>query len=108
MAKTSFDTATPGPTGINAFGFSPITGTVISQKLIQGEPDDIVVSMPDAVVHINNLRDGVAIANIGAGTAKAIENWWGCSGGPGASGCGSGSGVPSAPWLLGPFLPRRF
>jgi len=105
------DAATPGTTGINVFGVSPISGTIISQNVIQGETNDIVVNTPTSVdIHFNDLRDGTGIANIGSGTANATENWWGCSGGPGASGCGnvSGSGVAWTPWLSGPFLPRRF
>lgn len=105
------DAATPGPTGINAFGVSALTGLIISQNVIQGETDDIVVNNPAAIdIHFNELRDGVGVANLGPGTASATQNWWGCSGGPGAPGCGnvSGTGVTWTPWLSGPFLPRRF
>jgi parallel beta-helix repeat protein len=105
-----FDTATPGPTGINinsGGGGTPITGTVISQNVIKGETDDIVVNTPAFVdAHLNDLLGKqIGIDAYGGATANATENWWGCSGGPGANGCGSvsGSGVLSAPWLTKPF-----
>ena len=105
-----FDTATPGPTGINVnsgAGGTPITGTVISQNVIKGEADDIVANTPGHVdVHLNNLlgkQTGVDSSD--GATVNATENWWGCSGGPGANGCASvsGSGVLFAPWLTRPF-----
>src|SRR5581483_5503204 len=43
------DAATPGPTGINIYGASPITGTVIAQNVIQKETNDIVVNTPALV-----------------------------------------------------------
>ena len=42
----SGDAATPGPTGINIFSVSLTTGTVISQNVIYGESNDIVVKTP--------------------------------------------------------------
>jgi hypothetical protein len=101
------DAVTPGPTGINVFGRSPITGTVISQNVISQEGYQVVVNTPAQVnVHLNNFLDKtVGVDNLGAGTSDATENWWGCSGGPGAQGCASvgGSGVLSTPWLTKPF-----
>lgn len=102
------DAATPGPTGINVYGFSPITGTVISQNVIKDEADDIVVSTDAQVdVHLNSFFDHtVGVNNLGTGTVDATENWWGCSGGPGAEECASvdGSGeVLLTPWLTKPF-----
>lgn len=105
------DAATPGPAGINVFGVSPFSGLIISQNVIQGETDDIVINTPtEVVIQFNDLRDGVGIANLGAGAANATENYWGCAGGPGAAGCGiaSGSNLYWTPWLSDPFLPRRF
>jgi hypothetical protein len=40
------DAATPGPPGIDVFGVSPITGTIISQNAIQQEAFEVVVNMP--------------------------------------------------------------
>ena len=107
-----FDTATPGPTGINVNsggGGTPITGTVISQNVIKGEADDVVINTPAPAsvdVHLNDLlgkQTGIDVS--GGATVDATENWWGCSGGPGANGCASvtGSGVLSTPWLTKPF-----
>jgi len=101
------DATTPGPTGINVFGVSPITGTVISENVISKEAYQVVVNTPSEVdLHLNNFTDKtVGLDNIGAGTANATENWWGCSGGPGKSGCASasGAGLLVAPWLTRPF-----
>jgi hypothetical protein len=104
------DAATPGPTGINIFGVSPITGTVISQNVINNEAVDIAANTPAQVdAHQNNLNGGGAgVANLGAGTVNATNNWWGCAHGPNTAGCSSvsGSGVQSLPWLSSPAVPN--
>ena len=105
-----FDTATPGPTGINlnsGGGGTPITGTVISGNVIDHEAIEIAVNTPAQVeVHLNNfLDDTIGVDNLGAGTVDATENWWGCPGGPGAEECASagGPGVLFSPWLRHAF-----
>ena len=106
-----FDTATPGSTGINVnsgFGFSPITGTLISRNVIDHEAFEVAVNTPAQVnVHLNNfLDDTVGVDNLGPGTAGATENWWACPSGPGgAEECANvgGPGVLFAPWLRVPF-----
>lgn len=101
------DAATPGPTGINIFGVSPIVGTTISQNIITNEAVDIAVNTPAYVdIHLNNLLGRmIGVDNLGTGTADATENWWGCAAGPGAAGCSSVSGtkVLVQPWLTQPF-----
>jgi hypothetical protein len=101
------DAATPGPTGINVFGVSPITGTIIAQNVFQQESYEVVVNTPAQVdVHLNNFLDTtVGVDNLGAGTSNAVVNWWACADGPGTSGCASvgGPGVLFAPWLTHPF-----
>jgi parallel beta-helix repeat protein len=109
-----FDTATPGPTEINVnsgFGSTPITGTVISQNVIDHEAYDLFVNTPAQVdAHLNTFlgRDDVGVDNSSSSTVNATENWWGCFGGPGAEGCTSmdGSGVLFTPWLTRPFQGR--
>jgi parallel beta-helix repeat protein len=100
------DAATPGPTGINVFGVSPITGTIISQNIIQNEAVDIAVNTGAPVdAHLNNLLgNGKGVDNIGSGTVNATENWWGCPAGPGFVGCSTvaGTGVIFTPWLTTP------
>ena len=100
------DAATPGPTGINIFGVSPISGTVISQNVIKDEAVDVAVNTPAYVdVHLNNLIGKTGLANLGSGNVDAVQNWWGCAAGPGAGGCSSvsGSKVLVTPWLTKPF-----
>src|SRR5579872_395431 len=65
------DAATPGRTGINVFGVSPINGTLISQNLILNEDVDIVVNTtgvsPFAIagVHLNYfLNSKIGIDNL--------------------------------------------
>jgi len=101
------DAATPGSTGINIFGVSPILGTIISQNVIKDEAVDVAVNTPSIVaVHLNNLLGKmIGLANLGAGSVNATQNWWGCSMGPGSPGCShaSGSNVMVQPWLNKPF-----
>ena len=101
------DAATPGPTGINVFGLAPITGTIISENVIDDEAVDIATNTPAQVnVHLNDLLDGnLGVDNIGAGTVDARENWWGCAGGPGNEECSAvkGPGVFFTPWLTQPI-----
>lgn len=102
------DAATPGTTGINIYGYYPITGTVISQNVIDNEAYDIVVNADAQVdAHLNTfLGRTVGVDNLDSGTVDATENWWGCPGGPGAEKCASveGSGVLFTPWLTWPFV----
>ncbi len=98
----SGDAATPGPTGINVFGVSPVYGTVISENVIDNEAVQIAVNTAAEVeIHLNNfLDDTIGVDNLGSGLVDAKQNWWACTGGPGASGCATVSGsVLFAPWL---------
>jgi hypothetical protein len=101
------DAATPGPTGINVFGLAPITGTIISENVIDDEAVDIATNTPAEVnVHLNDLLDGkIGVDNIGTGTVDARENWWGCADGPGDKGCTNvkGPGIFFTPWLTQPI-----
>jgi parallel beta-helix repeat protein len=103
------DTATPGPTGINisSSGGTSITGTLVSHNVIEHEAVDIAVlnSTGSVNAHLNDLRGShsIGVANLGTGPVDAIENWWGCSDGPGAGGCSSVAGtVVVMPWLTHP------
>jgi len=105
-----FDTATPGPTGINVNsggGGTPITGTIIAGNVIEDEAVNVAVNTPAQVdLHLNNLLDErIGVANLGTGTINAVENFWGCHAGPGSEECSSvsGSGVTFAPFLRRPF-----
>lgn len=111
-AQDTADAATAGPTGINVYSLAQMTGTLISQNVIDQESFDIVIkvpatgSMPAVQIHLNNLPNNqVGLQNAGTATLDARQNWWGCSGGPGAGGCAtiSGTGVLSTPWLTTPF-----
>jgi parallel beta-helix repeat protein len=102
------DAATTGPTGINIFGVSPITGTVISQNVITHESLDIVVNTPGGVTADNNDLHGagrIGVQNVGTGTVDATDNWWGCKDGPGVYPCSDVNGpgtVLFSPWLKKP------
>ena len=100
------DAATPGPAGINVFGVSTVTGTVISGNSIQGEDDDIVTNTSGEVaIHFNNLLGGkLGVNNLGGGAVDATENWWGNGRGPGAGGGTSigGNGIIFNPFLTNP------
>jgi Right handed beta helix region len=100
------DAATPGPTGINVFGVSAVTGTVISGNVIQDEAEDIVTKTPAEIdAHFNDLLGGnIGVDNLGTGTVDATENWWGCATGPDTGGCTTvqGNGVTFAPFLTNP------
>ena len=102
------DAATTGPTGINIFGVSPITGTVISQNVITHESLDIVVSTPGDVEADNNDLHGsgrVGVQNVGTGTVDATDNWWGCKDGPGLFPCSNVNGPGTV--LFSPWLTKR-
>ena len=113
-----FDTATPGPVGINinsGDGGSPVLGTVISQNTISDEDVDIAVNTPAEVdIHLNDLRGGkMGVADVCAfdgatictGSIDATQNYWGCPHGPGSHGCttASGSDIRFTPWLKNPI-----
>ncbi len=107
------DALTPGPTGINVYGASPITGTVISQNVIKSEAVDVAMNTPAEVdLHQNNLNGGgFGVDNLGSGTVNATSNWWGCAHGPGAPGCSTvGSlvdgSVTTVPALSAPAVPN--
>ncbi len=101
------DAATPGPTGINVFGLASITGTVISENVIDDEAVDIATKTPAQVnVHLNDLLgEKIGVDNLGTGTVDATENWWGSPGGPGVEEATSvsGPGVFFTPWLRYPI-----
>ncbi len=111
------DTATPGRVGINinsGGGGTPIWGTVISQNVIRDEDIDIAFNTPGTVnIHLNDLLGGhIGVGNVCAfdkasvctGASNATQNYWGCAGGPGRSGCStvSGAHITSNPWLSKP------
>ena len=91
------DAATPGPTGINVLGVTPVTGLIIANNVIQDEGVSVAINTGANVqVHLNNFdENSIGIDNLGTGTVTATQNWWGCAGGSGTAGCAtvSGSGV---------------
>jgi hypothetical protein len=105
-AADTEDAATSGPTGINIYGVGAIYGTIIAQNTIVNEAVDVVMNNPGSMdVHMNNLMGtGVGIANPGKGVVSGTENYFGCAGGAGTTGCGtlSGSAITASPWLSAP------
>lgn len=109
------DAFTPGPTGINAFGLTPVSGLTILLNVIKNEAVDIAVRTPAEIKANNNNLNGPAIGVLNLpvfgtvfGTVDATNNWWGCAHGPGAPGCStvSGPNVTSVPFLSSPAVPN--
>jgi parallel beta-helix repeat protein len=96
-------------TGINVFGASPLTGTVIVGNTIKKESVDVLVnSSANADVHLNDLKGkGVGVQNLSTGTTDASSNWWGCAKGPGAKAC-SGATGSTGTLLTTPFATKAF
>jgi parallel beta-helix repeat protein len=107
----SADATTPGPTGINLYSLTPVTGNIISGNSIQGESYDVMLKVP-ALVQVNfngllGLQTGVG--NLGVGPIDATENWWSCPNGPSIPGsCSfpSGNNVVAFPGLSQPIPPQ--
>ncbi len=80
------DAGTPGTTGINVFGVSAVTGTVISQNTISNQDVSIVAHTPAAVdANLNNLLPSglnLGVADIGLGTVNATAELVGLCRGP--------------------------
>lgn len=95
-AETDPQLATPGSVGINIFGVSAVTGTVIAQNVFEDEAFDIIVNTPAQVdIHLNSFPDhGVGVDNLGAGSSNATDNYWGCPEGPdsGSVACATAGG----------------
>jgi len=104
------DAHTPGPTGINLYSLTPVTGNIISGNSIQNEAYGVGVSNPALVqVQFNAFHSQFGVGNLGLGPVDASENWWSCPNGPGtSSGCAEpvGSNIISAPWLTQSIPPQ--
>ncbi len=109
------DAATPGPAGINLYinvhGAPGPSGIVVTKNVIKDEEDDVVVHAPETVdVQRNNLNGvgDMGVVNLGTASVDASNNWWGCAGGPGASGCSEmqSANVTATPWLSSPAVPN--
>jgi parallel beta-helix repeat protein len=100
------DSETPGTAGINISsgdGGSAVTGIVIALNNINNEDVDIGVNTDVEVnIHLNNLLGGkIGIANdctldgasCTGSNINARQNYWGCTTGPGGSGCSTASGT---------------
>jgi hypothetical protein len=108
------DAVTPGTAGINISsgdGGSGIIGIVVALNNISNEDVDIGVNTNAEVdIHLNNLLgSNIGIANdcaldgasCSGSNINASQNYWGCSTGPGGSGCTttSGSKINVTPFL---------
>lgn len=84
-------------------GAAPITGTVISGNRINSQENGVYVGTTamSASLHFNDLSgNSVGVNNAGTGTIDAAWNYWGCPGGPTATGCAATNGdVGAASWL---------
>jgi hypothetical protein len=84
---------------------TPIRGTLILRNVIDHEQIDVAVKTGALVTaQLNSFAAPIGVANLGTTGMDATENYWGCAGGPGASGCATaGSHVTADPWLHAPF-----
>ncbi len=110
-AADTADAATPGTAGINIFSNAGVWGVQIAGNNISNEANGVVINTVGAFeVHFNNLNGTTSgIVNLGQGAIDGSMNYWGCSGGPGATGCGAvkGSAVTSTPFLAAPARTPR-
>jgi parallel beta-helix repeat protein len=108
------DSETSGTAGINISsgdGGSPVTGITVTGNTISNEQVDIGVNtVVEVDIHQNNLLGGnIGVANdctldgasCTGSNINATQNYWGCSTGPGTSGCTttSGTAITSTPFL---------
>ncbi len=102
------DAFTPGPTGINVFGVSPSSGTVIALNNFDKEQVDIVAHIPGEVfAPLNNLPAyglNLGLLNIGPGFLNGTSNWWACASGPNQGGCSRAVTFRSGSLLIDPWL----
>ncbi|MGD1094206.1 MAG: right-handed parallel beta-helix repeat-containing protein [Bryobacteraceae bacterium] len=99
------DATTPGTAGINIYSVSAVYATEVVGNTIQNEAIGIVMNNPGEMdVRLNNLpASGIGVDNLGTGALHATMNYFGCAGGPGATGCSTVKGsVGSSPWLTAP------
>ena len=54
----------------------------------------MVINAPGSTqVHLNNLLAGAdGVLNLGKSAISATQNYWGCAGGPGTTGCALATG----------------
>ena len=102
------DAATAGPTGINIYSVTPITGIVVTNNVMEGEAIGISFKSPVAATgawqmqaHLNEFQPNtIGISTLGTAMVNGTLNWWGCSSGPGMSNCATTTaGVVFDPWL---------
>jgi len=84
-------------------GAAPIVGTLIAGNTISTEDAGVWVgsNATDVSVHGNDLSGStVGVQNAGTGSVDANWNYWGCAGGPAASGCATMQGtIVADAWL---------
>jgi hypothetical protein len=115
-AADTADASTPGTAGINVYSLTPVYGMIIASNTIDGQANAVVINTQGSIeVHFNNLMGGTnGIANLGKGVVDASQNYWGCAGGPGTTGCAAvtGTSVTSTaplarPAVSAPAAPRQ-
>ena len=95
-AADTEDAATSGPTGINVYSVAPITGTVISQNVIDDEAIDCRLqgALRPAQCPSERFRDPRDRCRQSRHrTVDATENWWNCLTGPGSPRCSTVAAV---------------
>ncbi len=115
MANNAADTQdafTPGPTGVNVFGVSPSSGTVVALNTFDKEQVDIAARIPGEVfATLNNLPAyglNVGVGDFSYGPVNATSNWWGCPDGPFHAGCSNAIAPSNGLILYNPWLTSEY
>ncbi len=91
---------------LSRYDASDGAGTVvIRQNTLTGNETGVLledVIVPGTALHFNRIvGNATGVENTTGSSFDAENNWWGCNGGPGESGCDTiSSDVDADPWLL--------
>ena len=89
-AADTADASTPGTAGNqHLWRTAPIYGLMITGNTIEGEANGVVINAPGLMdVHLNNFMVGTnGVSSSGKAIINATMNYWGCTAGPGTTGC---------------------
>lgn len=103
VAVYGFRAAGPvGPLTIASGGSLTLTRSRIGASTVQGEPNGALIHNTGGTVlaRYNQFVFPSRMVYHGSGTTDVDDNFWGCNGGPNASGCSQARGVTPATWMV--------